>query len=118
MMVNTNIRNWFWVDFIATFSYLLNMYPSSSLGNYTLERDWNGRKPYVELLSMFGFETYMHIIKENMKKLDPKYVKCILFLYTNVLKGYMLCIPSRHWIVHSRDFIFKEDNFEYLGDNM
>jgi hypothetical protein len=48
---------------------------------------WNGKKPSLTHLTVFGYDAYVHISKENMSKLDKKDENYIFIGYKDVLKG-------------------------------
>jgi hypothetical protein len=62
----------FWPDAIDTVVYLINREPSSSLDGRIPEEEWTGRKVNYSFLKTFGCEAFVHIDKENRKKLEEK----------------------------------------------
>lgn len=58
------------------------------------------------LLSLFGYEHYAHIAKENINKLDAKYQKCYFIGYGVDVLVYMLWNADNHKVSNSRDVIF------------
>ena len=38
---------------------------------------WSGKKPSVSHIKVFGFDSFVHVPKEQTSKLDKKVVKCI-----------------------------------------
>ena len=69
---------------------------------------WYGKKPTVSRLRVFGCSAYVHVPRDERKKLDPKAKKCILLGYGTARKGYRLYNQDTSRIVHSQDVIFNE----------
>ena len=105
----------FWAEAVATAVILRNRSPTVSVENETPYESFNGRKPDVSHLKVFGCDAYMHIPKEDRKKWDPKSKKCIFIGYSLHSKGYRLYDPKRKQIHESRDVIFVENEF---GDRL
>ena len=57
---------------------------------------------------MFGCTAYIHVPKDERKKLDPKAKKCIFLGNGTTRKGYRLYNQKTSSIVHSRDVVFNE----------
>ncbi|UYV82085.1 K02A2.6-like [Cordylochernes scorpioides] len=76
------------------------------------------RKPSILHLKTFGCNAYVHIPKDNRKKLDKKSI-CTFFVgYTEANKNYRMWDPIARKIVISRDVIFTEANTsENIQDN-
>jgi hypothetical protein len=88
--------------------YLVNKSPSSALDDKTPQEVWVGKKPSLTHLKVFGCEAYVHVPKENMRKLDMKAEKCIFIGYKDGLKGYKLWNPETKKVVYSRNVVFRE----------
>ena len=57
---------------------------------------------------MFGCLAYIHVPKDERKKLDPKAKKCVFLGYSTSRKGYHLYDRKTSNIVYSRDVVFNE----------
>ena len=88
--------------------YLVNRSPSSKLDENTPHEVWNGKKPSLEHLRVFGCDAYVHVPKENMSKLDKKAKQFIFIGYKDGLKGYKIWNPETKKVVYSRDVLFRE----------
>jgi hypothetical protein len=86
---------------------MVNRSPSSALDDKTQHEVWTGKKPSLQHLRVFGFDSYVHVPKENRSKLDKKAEKCIFIGYKDGVKGYKLWNPETKNIVYRRDVIFK-----------
>jgi hypothetical protein len=82
-----------WEKAVGTTCYLVNQSPSSTLDDKTSHKVWTSKKPSLTHLMVFGCDTYVHVPKENMIKLDKKVEKCIFIRYKYGLKGYNLWNP-------------------------
>lgn len=60
------------------------------------------------LESLGAHAAYVHIPKDERRKLDSKACKCIFLGYSKNQKGYRLYDQSRQKIIHSRDVTFNE----------
>jgi hypothetical protein len=66
-----------WEEEVGTTCYWVHISPSLELDDKNPQEVWNGRKPSVTHLKVFGYEVYVHVQKENMSKLDKKAETCI-----------------------------------------
>lgn len=102
MLEDSQIDKRFWGQAIQTAAYLVNRSPSSALdSNVTPFELWEGRKPDVSKLRVFGCPMFVHIPKEHRKKLDAKAWKGTFVGYTH--NGYRVWDPRTKKIVHARD---------------
>ena len=66
--------------------------------------------PSLAHLRVFGCDVFMHVPKENKRKLDNKAKKCIFLGYKDGIKSYKLWNHVTRKIVYNRDVVFKEVN--------
>jgi hypothetical protein len=83
----------FWVEAVGTTCYMVNRSPSSVLDDKTPHEIWNGKKPSLKHLRVFGCDADVHVPKENRSKLDKKDEKSIFIGYKDGVKGYKLWNP-------------------------
>ena len=62
---------------------------------------------------MFGCSAYIHVPKDERKKLDPKTKKCIFSGHGTSRKGYHLYDQKTSSIICSRDVVFNESSKGY-----
>lgn len=107
LLIDSGISRFFWGEAVQTVSFLINRSPAAALGvEKTPAEIWNGRKPDVSWLRVFGSIAYCHIPKEKRKKLDEKCWKGIFVGYgTN---GYRVWNPVQRKIMIVRGVIFDE----------
>jgi hypothetical protein len=90
MLSGVGLGKELWEEAVGTACYLANRSPSSTLDDRIPHEVWTGKKPSLTHLKVFGCETYVHVPKENKRKLDKKDEKCIFIGYKDSLKGYKL----------------------------
>jgi hypothetical protein len=79
----------FLTDGVDIFVYLINKGPSSSLDGIIPKETWTGKKLNYYFLKTFGYESFVHIDKENITKLDAKSKKCTFIGYSVNDFGYL-----------------------------
>eukprot|EP00253_Pinus_taeda_P023165 PITA_23165 len=62
----------FWAEAVEAPCYLGNISPSSMLEDKNPQEVWNGNKPSLSHLMVFGCDAYVHVPKEKRTKLDSK----------------------------------------------
>ena len=75
---------------MGTTCYLVNRSPSSTLDDKTPHEVWFGKKPSLQHIRVFGWDSYVHLPKENRSKLDKKDEKYNIIGYKDHVKGYKL----------------------------
>nr|GEV52976.1 copia-type polyprotein [Tanacetum cinerariifolium] len=68
-------------QFVDCAVYLLNRCPSRSLDNKTPQEAWNGLKPTVSHLRVFGSIAYVHVSSQRRLKLDDRSEKHVFVGY-------------------------------------
>lgn len=79
---------------VNTAVYLLNKTTCIQTPEATPYEIWNGRKPDLSHLRIFGSTAYMHVPKQFCKKLDAKAKKVILVGYQGESSNYRLFNPD------------------------
>jgi hypothetical protein len=98
----------FWAKAVGTACYLVNRSPSSALNDKNPHEVWTSKKPFLTHIRVFSCESYVHVPKENMSKLDKNSEKCIFIGYRDGMKGYKIWNPKTKKVVYSRDVVFRE----------
>ena len=88
--------------------YLLNRSSLMALVDKTPYEAWVFERPSFAHLRVFGFDAFVHFLKEKIIKIDNKYNKCIFNTYKDRVKGYKLWNPVTRKVVYSIHVIFKE----------
>ena len=98
----------FWAEAVGTECYLVNRSPSSALDDKTPHEVWSGKKPSLQHIRVFGFDVYVHVLKENRCKMDKKAETCIFIGHKDGVKGYKLWNLETKKIVYIRDVVLRE----------
>ena len=72
-----------WAEASSTTVYVQNISPHKILGNKTPEQVFNGKKPEVNHLRIFGCPVFIHVPKEKRMKLEPLGKKGTLVGYSD-----------------------------------
>lgn len=108
MLFDSGIDKSFWGEAMETAAYLANRSPTCAIDEKKTPAEiWNGKKPDVSKLKVFGSPAYCHIPKETRKKLDEKSWKGIFLGYG--MNGYRVWNSKERRIVTVRDVIIDEN---------
>ncbi|KAL5494293.1 hypothetical protein EMCRGX_G015594 [Ephydatia muelleri] len=95
MLIDSHLPHSFWAEAISTAAYLRNKSPTKAVAEMTPYEAWTGKKPQVDGLRVFGCQAFVHIPKDERKKLDSKSRRCIFLGYGVTTKGYRLYDPLK-----------------------
>lgn len=96
----------FWAEAVYTAAYIQNRTSSRAIENKTPFEGWNGTKPTLSHMKVFGSICYVHIPDEKRKEWDDKSKKAIFVGYSSQTKGYMVYLLEEDKLTISRDVIF------------
>ena len=88
MLKEMGMDHTLWGEAIQTNVYILNCCPTKVMQHSTPYEAWLVWKPSLLHLQTFGSTYYVHVPKENRKKLDEKSIKCIFLGYSDEFKAY------------------------------
>lgn len=108
MLSDAKLPKSFWAEALSTACYLRNRSPTKALDGLTPYQAWNGEKPRVDHLRIFGCAAYAHVPHDERRKLDEKSKQCIFLGYGTEVKGYRLYDQQRRRVIYSRDVLFNE----------
>lgn len=108
MLCAKNVPQFLWAEAVSTAVYILNRTATSQLKNSTSYEAWEGKKPELSHVRVFGSVAYAHVPKIQRKKLDPKAKKLILVGYERDSANYRLYDSASRKISISRDVAFDE----------
>jgi hypothetical protein len=77
-----------WPEAIATANYLVNRSPTRANNGVTPKEMFSGKVPCISNLRIFGCLAYVHIPKENRKKMDSKTQLCLFVGYDTALRDF------------------------------
>ena len=109
MLKFKSLTDRFWAEVVACAIYVLNRATTRSLQRITPQQAWNGYKPTVAHLRVFGCLAYSRIPAVNRGKLDDRSEKCIFIGYSETSKAYKLYNPITCKVIISRDALFMEE---------
>lgn len=111
MLQDSGIEKFFWEQAIQTAAFLVNRSPTNALdANKTPFEMWESRKPDVSKLRAFGCRVFVHVPKENRKKLDAKSWQGLLLGYSP--NGYRVWDSRTNKIIVARDVDFDESEVQ------
>ncbi|CAH2101209.1 unnamed protein product [Euphydryas editha] len=84
MLYSRDISFNLWAEAVNCSVYLLNRGSSTQIKNVSPYDLWNGEKPALGHIRVFGSEGYVHVPDERRRKLDRKSVKLILVGYLHL----------------------------------
>lgn len=116
LMRQNNVPARFWAEAVSTSCYVRNRCSSKSLQGVTPFEIWNGRKPSLGHMRVFGSKVFM-LDKTQKNKLNSKGLECVFMGYSLVSKAYRLWCPQKGKILVSRDVRFiNTSGFEVQSD--
>ena len=98
-----------WSESLKTVVYILNRVPSKSVPKTPFEL-WNGWKPCLNHVHIWGYQVEVRVYNPHERKLDPRTVSDFFIGYAEKSKGYRFYCPSHtHKVVEARNARFLED---------
>jgi len=107
LLKSMEIPRIFCVEAVRHSVYLLNRLPTKSMGLRTPYEGWNGRKPHLGHLRVFGCRGHVKVVGNHLRKLDDKSVPMVYFGIEEGSKAHRIN-PHNKKIVVSRDVVFEE----------
>jgi hypothetical protein len=98
----------FWGEAVRHSVYLLNRLPTKILGTRTPYEVWNGRKPHLGHLKVFGSVGHVKKTVPHLKKLDDRSTPMVHFGVEEGSKAHRMYNPQTNRNVVSRDVVFDE----------
>lgn len=106
ILFDSKLNKEMWGEAVRTAAYLINRSPTVSVENTPAE-NWNGKKPDLSRLKIFGSKVYAKVTKSNLKKLDRRSEVFVFVGYAT--NGYRLWDESLKKIKIYRDVKVIED---------
>ncbi|GMH24741.1 hypothetical protein Nepgr_026584 [Nepenthes gracilis] len=98
----------FWVEALKTTACVINRSPYKPLKGEMSEKIWSGNELSYDHLQVFGCKTFVHILKDERIKQEPKTMQCIFLGYEKDELGRLYDTVERKF-VWSKDVAFVED---------
>lgn len=105
MLQSSGINKHYWGEAVTTANHIINRLPTKSVQSTPYEL-WYGKQPSLNYFHAFGAPAYVHIPKDQRKKLDTTAKKLIFVGYEFGTKGYRLLDVDSNKIRISRDVTF------------
>jgi hypothetical protein len=107
MLEDSGLREELWAEAMVTANYTRNRLPSRVHGKTPWDKFF-GEKPDVSHMRVFGARAYMHIPKENRKKMQLVSERGMFVGYEPDCKAYRVLRERDGWILVSCDVIIDE----------
>ena len=102
---------------MKTATYLINHMPLRVLDNkYPAELLLNSND-FIVAPKVFGCICFVHDYRNDVRKFDPRAVRCVFVGYSPTQKGYRCWCPSKHRFFASMDVTFRENEPYYEPTN-
>lgn len=108
MILDANMPKLYWAEAVNTANYLYNRLPTNACAKTPYEL-WNGVKPDLSKLKIFGSKAYSKLPDEKRKKLDDKAKEYTFVGYADNTKAYRLLDIITNETIISRDVKFIEE---------
>ncbi|UYV71248.1 hypothetical protein LAZ67_8002382, partial [Cordylochernes scorpioides] len=118
LLIDSKLPMMVWAEAIATATYIKNCTPHRSIKQNTPMQRWNGRKPSVKHIRIFGCLTHWLESKPRRNKFSPKGRKGIFIGYSIKRKAYRIYDIMTKRIHEVRSVKFSEDKrgIDYAND--
>uniref|UniRef100_A0A2N9HGA4 Uncharacterized protein n=1 Tax=Fagus sylvatica TaxID=28930 RepID=A0A2N9HGA4_FAGSY len=110
MIVSAKLPFNLWGEALLTTCHVHNRVLSKKIQSSPYEL-WNGRKPNLNYLKVWGCIAYFRVPNSKRTKLEPRAIKSVFVGYAVNSKAYRLLDLSSNTIVESRDVEFIENKF-------
>ena len=107
-MFTMNVPKFLWGEAMKTAAYLINQMPLRVLDNKSHAELLLNSNEFVVSPKVFGCVCFVHDYRNDIRKLDPRVVKCVFVGYSSTKKGYCCWCPSEHRFFISMDVTFRE----------
>jgi hypothetical protein len=108
MLQESGLAMAFWGEALAALVHVWNRCPTAALDSVTPYELWNGRKPDVSHLRVWGCTAYVHIQRDKRPALRPHYEKCVFIGHPEGYKGWKFYNPTTKRTVISERADFDE----------
>ena len=108
LLADANLPDRLWGEAAVTANYLRNRAPSLPGSMKTPEEMWNGQKPLVSHLKVFGCIAYAYVPAPQRGKLDNTSMKCVFVGYEESTRQYRVYDPIKKTVERSSHLEFDE----------
>jgi len=110
MILSAELLFSLWREALLTSCHMHNRVSSKKI-NVSPYELWNGRKPNLDYIKVWGCLAFYRVIDSKRTKLRPRAIKSVFVGYVENSKAYRLLDLSSNTMVESRDVEFIEDKF-------
>lgn len=89
MLLSSGLHKQYWGEAVTTANHTINRLPTKTIQSTPYEL-WHGRQPNLQYFHVFGSPVYVHIPKDQRKKLDDTAEKLFFVGYELGTKGFRL----------------------------
>jgi len=114
MITESGLSKAFWAECLAALVHVLDRCPTSAVQGATPFELWNGKKPDVSHLRVWGCVAYVHVQRDKRSKLGSHMEKCIFIGYPPGYKGWKFYNPETKKTIISERADFDE-RYTYDG---
>jgi hypothetical protein len=108
IMFTMNVPKFLWGEAAKTATYIFNCMPLQVFENKSPVELLLNSNEFVVPPKIFGCVCFVHDYKNNVRKLDPRAIKCVFDSHSPTQKGYRCWCPSKHRFFVSMDVTFHE----------
>lgn len=108
MLTDAQLPNMFWAEAVCAANYIQNRVLTRSTHKTPFEL-WYDRRPDARHMNIFGSKCFVHVPKENRRKLDNTAIEMILIGYDEQSKAYRCYNMASKKLTISRDVRFSID---------
>jgi hypothetical protein len=108
LLKSMEIPSRFWAEAVRHSVYLMNRLPTKAMGYRTPYEAWNGRRPNLSHLRVFGCKGHVKCVKPHLKKLEERSMPMVYFGTEEGSKAHRMYDPQNNKTVVSRDVVFEE----------
>ena len=111
MLDESGLPKAFWGECLAALVHVWNRCPTEAVRGATPYELWNGRKPDVSHLRVWGCTAYVHVQKDKRPGLGSHMEKCVFIGYPQGYKGWKFYNPTTKKTVIAERADFDERYF-------
>ena len=113
LLIHASMPRAYWVEALATATYVLNRSPSSSVGTKIPYQLLHRSLPEYSHLRVFGCLCYPNLSATTPHKLVPRSAPCVFLGYPSSNNGYRCLDISTRRVIISRHVMFIESVFSF-----
>ncbi|MCO5578863.1 hypothetical protein L7F22_032710 [Adiantum nelumboides] len=111
MMLVSGVPTTLWAEAACCANYVINRSGSKAIEGKVPEEIWNGKKPCITNLRVFGCKAYSFIPKQQRHKLEATSKQGVMVGYPELSAGYRIWGMKGKNVYVTRDVVFHEHVF-------